>query len=285
MSQGSYHRNSAEGEWNWPIDQNAGPDKKGEDFIDWKMWLGGSVQAVLRRRPLLPLPQILGLLGRHRDRPVLPRGGAAEHLLGPSRSSRTRSCRAAAIYVFKDEREVPDTFHLIARIRQGPLGRADVLDGQLAAHPGPHPRPRRHHHHGGARPVRGPHDHITLKPERRIVGKNAEYKAEVRLRRQAGRQDRSRGSEGLHDRARGQLPGVHAHAPEADARRGNRRLRAGADHHGRAVLTARARCCTSTRRTSRSSIGRPGRKTGRRAHWRDSGHLSPAPAADLGAPP
>ena len=40
MSQGSYHRNSKEGEWNWPIDAGAGPEGKGEDYIDWKMWLG-----------------------------------------------------------------------------------------------------------------------------------------------------------------------------------------------------------------------------------------------------
>ena len=40
MSQGSYHRNSKEGEWNWPIDAEAGPDGKGENYIDWKMWLG-----------------------------------------------------------------------------------------------------------------------------------------------------------------------------------------------------------------------------------------------------
>src|SRR5260370_31626126 len=40
MSQGSYHRNSVEGEWNYPIDEAAGPDGKGEDYIDWKMWLG-----------------------------------------------------------------------------------------------------------------------------------------------------------------------------------------------------------------------------------------------------
>src|SRR5262249_10201265 len=42
MSQGSFHRNSKEGEWNWPIDKNAGPDKSGDDFIDWKMWLGNA---------------------------------------------------------------------------------------------------------------------------------------------------------------------------------------------------------------------------------------------------
>jgi predicted dehydrogenase len=40
MSQGSYHRNSSDGEWNWPIDKDAGPDAKGPNYIDWKMWLG-----------------------------------------------------------------------------------------------------------------------------------------------------------------------------------------------------------------------------------------------------
>jgi predicted dehydrogenase len=33
--QGSYARNSKEGEWNWPIDATAGPDN-----LDWKAWLG-----------------------------------------------------------------------------------------------------------------------------------------------------------------------------------------------------------------------------------------------------
>ena len=32
MSQGSYHRNSTGGEWNWKIDPAAGPDGKGDDF-------------------------------------------------------------------------------------------------------------------------------------------------------------------------------------------------------------------------------------------------------------
>jgi predicted dehydrogenase len=50
MSQGSYHRNSVEGEWNYPIDADAGPDKKGEDFIDWKMWLGKA-----QARPITPI--------------------------------------------------------------------------------------------------------------------------------------------------------------------------------------------------------------------------------------
>ena len=88
MSQGSYHRNSIEGEWNYPIDSAAGPDGKGEDYIDWKMWLGPAPKRALRCRPVLPFPQVLGLLGRHRDRFVLPRRRAAEHLLGQAAVSR-----------------------------------------------------------------------------------------------------------------------------------------------------------------------------------------------------
>ncbi len=40
MSQGSYHRNSFEGEWNYEIDAAAGPNGTGDDHIDWNMWLG-----------------------------------------------------------------------------------------------------------------------------------------------------------------------------------------------------------------------------------------------------
>ncbi len=42
LSQGSYHRNSIEGEWNYVIDPGAGPDGKGENYIDWKMYQGSA---------------------------------------------------------------------------------------------------------------------------------------------------------------------------------------------------------------------------------------------------
>src|ERR1035441_7882771 len=48
-SQGSYHRNSTEGEWNWDIDPGAGPDGKGDDFIDWNMWLGSQFKLAPKR--------------------------------------------------------------------------------------------------------------------------------------------------------------------------------------------------------------------------------------------
>ncbi len=38
--QTSYSRNNPHGEWNWEIDPNAGPEATGEDYVDWKFWLG-----------------------------------------------------------------------------------------------------------------------------------------------------------------------------------------------------------------------------------------------------
>ena len=47
-SQGSYHRNSLRGEWNWTpergrgwvIEPDAGPHATGVNYVDWNMWLG-----------------------------------------------------------------------------------------------------------------------------------------------------------------------------------------------------------------------------------------------------
>jgi len=40
MSQGSYHRNSTGGEWNWKIDPAAGPKAKAKTSSTGKTWLG-----------------------------------------------------------------------------------------------------------------------------------------------------------------------------------------------------------------------------------------------------
>ena len=40
MSQGSYHRNSTKASGTGRSTPTPGPDSKGDDFIDWKMWLG-----------------------------------------------------------------------------------------------------------------------------------------------------------------------------------------------------------------------------------------------------
>jgi predicted dehydrogenase len=113
MSQGSYHRNSTEGEWNWPIDASAGPDGKGEDYIDWKMWLG----------PAPKRPYDADRFFRFRKYWDYSGGIATDlfyhvvaplNICWPEPQFPVRVTGSGGIYVFKDEREVPDTFHLMA---------------------------------------------------------------------------------------------------------------------------------------------------------------------------
>lgn len=117
MSQGSYHRNSVEGEWNWPITQSAGPDAKGEDYIDWKMWLG----------PAQKRPFDADRFFRFRKYWDYSGGVATDlffHVVAPMNicwgepQFPTKVMASGGIYAFHD-REVPDTFHLIAEYAKG----------------------------------------------------------------------------------------------------------------------------------------------------------------------
>ena len=117
MSQGSYHRNSVEGEWNWKIDPEAGPDGKGENYIDWKMWLG-------------PAPKRAWDADRYfRFRKYWDySGGIATdlfyHVVAPlnicwgEAQFPSKVMASGGIYAFKD-REVPDTFNLLAEFEKG----------------------------------------------------------------------------------------------------------------------------------------------------------------------
>jgi predicted dehydrogenase len=45
MTHGSFHRNGLENWMNqpvWPVDPAAGPQAKGDNYVDWKMWLGSA---------------------------------------------------------------------------------------------------------------------------------------------------------------------------------------------------------------------------------------------------
>src|SRR6185437_16923407 len=127
MSQGSYHRNSIEGEWNWPIDPDAGPNGKGDNYIDWRAWLGPAP-----KRPWDPdrffrfrkywdysgdiatdlFFHVVAPLNICWDKPQFP----------------TRVVASGGIYAFHD-REVPDTFHLLAEY---PEGHSLVLSSSMA---------------------------------------------------------------------------------------------------------------------------------------------------------
>jgi predicted dehydrogenase len=127
MSQGSYHRNSTEGEWNYTI-YDAGPDKKGEEYIDWKMWLGKAT----------PRPYNADRFFRFRKYWDYSGGIATDlfyHVVAPMNicwgeaQFPSKVMAGGGIYQFKDEREVPDTFHLIGEY---PKGHSLVLSSSMA---------------------------------------------------------------------------------------------------------------------------------------------------------
>ena len=129
MSQGSYHRNSDKGEWNWTIDPDAGPEGKGADFVDWKMWLGDAP----------PRPWDADRFFRFRKYWDYSGGIATDlfyHVLAPLNicwgepQFPRRVTASGGIYVFKDDgREVPDTFTLTADY---PKGHSLVLSSCMA---------------------------------------------------------------------------------------------------------------------------------------------------------
>ena len=128
MSQGSYHRNSTEGEWNYKIEPEAGPDGKGDNFIDWKTWLG----------PAPKRPYDADRFFRFRKYWDYSGGIATDlfyHVVAPLNICWNepqfphRVSGAGGIFIFKDEREVPDTFHLVADY---PAGHSLVLSSSMA---------------------------------------------------------------------------------------------------------------------------------------------------------
>jgi predicted dehydrogenase len=129
MSQGSYHRNSVKGEWNWNIDPSAGPEGKGDDYIDWKMWLGSAPKRDFNADRFFCFRKYWDYSG----------GIATDlfyHVVAPlnicwgEAQFPQKVIASGGIYVFnKDGREVPDTFHLIAEF---PKGHSLVLSSSMA---------------------------------------------------------------------------------------------------------------------------------------------------------
>jgi predicted dehydrogenase len=128
MSQGSYHRNSIEGEWNYTIEKDAGPDGKGDNYIDWKSWLG----------PAPKRPYDADRFFRFRKYWDYSGGIATDlfyHVVAPLNICWNepqfphRVMASGGVYIFKDEREVPDTFNLIADY---PQGHSLVLSSSMA---------------------------------------------------------------------------------------------------------------------------------------------------------
>ena len=142
MSQGSYHRNSFEGEWNWDIDHAAGPSGTGDNYIDWKGWLG----------PAPKRPYDADRFFRFRKYWDYSGGIATDlfyHVVAPlnicwgEAQFPLKVTGSGGIYVFHDEREVPDTFHLVAEYAKGhslvlssSMGNSQHIPGLIRGHAG-----------------------------------------------------------------------------------------------------------------------------------------------------
>jgi predicted dehydrogenase len=163
-SQGSYHRDSVNGEWNWTIDPAAGPDGKGEDFIDWKAWLGPAPERAYDADRFFRFRKYWDYSG----------GIATDlfyHVVAPlnicwgQAQFPTKVMASGGIYVFKDEREVPDTFNLLADYAAGhslilssSMANSQHVPGLIRGHAGTIVMVD----HGK---FEEPTDHIVVKPE------------------------------------------------------------------------------------------------------------------------
>lgn len=117
MSQGSYHRNSIEGEWNWRIDPKAGPKGEGDDYIDWKTWLGPAPRREWDAERFFRFRKFWDYSGGIAT-DLFYHVIAPMNLCWPEPQFPHRVMASGGIYAFKD-REVPDTFHLMAEYKQG----------------------------------------------------------------------------------------------------------------------------------------------------------------------
>ena len=170
LSQGSYHRNSVEGEWNYNIDKEAGPDGKGENYIDWKMWLGSASKRAYDADRFFRFRKYWDYSG----------GIATDlfyHVVAPMNicwgepQFPHKVMAGGGIYQFKD-REVPDTFHLMGDYAKGhslvlssSMANSQHIPGLIRGHGGTLTMVEHGRFEGSA-------PYITLKAER---GRNGAY--------------------------------------------------------------------------------------------------------------
>lgn len=113
MSQGSYHRNSLEGEWNYSIDEDAGPNADGDNYIDWETWLGSAPKREFDPNRFFRFRQFWDYSGGIAT-DLFYHVMAPMNICWPEAQFPYKVMASGGIYVFKDAREVPDTFALMA---------------------------------------------------------------------------------------------------------------------------------------------------------------------------
>ncbi|MEW6238642.1 MAG: Gfo/Idh/MocA family oxidoreductase [Candidatus Omnitrophota bacterium] len=113
MSQGSYHRNSDGGEWNWSIDENAGPKAQGDGYIDWDAWLGNAPKRDWDADRFFRFRKFWDYSGGIAT-DLFYHVMAPLNICWPEAQFPYKVMGSGGIYVFKDTREVPDTFAFMA---------------------------------------------------------------------------------------------------------------------------------------------------------------------------
>jgi hypothetical protein len=107
-AQGTYSRNNPDGDWNWDIDPEAGPQGKGDNYIDWQQWIGAA-----------PAPRSTPTASSASANTGTTPGGIATdlhyHIVAPfhlalGNEHPTRVVGMGGLWVYNDGREVPDTF-------------------------------------------------------------------------------------------------------------------------------------------------------------------------------
>jgi predicted dehydrogenase len=105
---GTYSRNDPSGDWNWKIDEDAGPAAKGDARVEWKQWLG----------PAPKRPFDADRFFRFRKYWDYSGGIATDlhyHTVAPfhlcvKNEHPTRVAGMGGLWTYHDGREVPDTF-------------------------------------------------------------------------------------------------------------------------------------------------------------------------------
>jgi predicted dehydrogenase len=167
MSQGSYHRNSIQGEWNYSIDTGAGPDGKGDNYIDWKTYLGPAPKRAWDPERFFRFRKFWDYSGGIAT-DLFFHVAAPMNICWSSPQFPYKVMSGGGIYVFKD-REVPDTFHLIAEYAKGhsvvltsSMANSQHIPGLIRGHLGSIIMVEHGQFEGTA-------SYITLKPEKRVM--------------------------------------------------------------------------------------------------------------------
>ena len=109
ICQGTYSRNEPGGDWNYyEINPNAGPYAKGDNFIDWKQWLGSAPQREFNADRYFRFRKYWDYSGGIAT--DLHYHTVAPFHLAVKNDFPARVAGLGGIWIHKDGREVPDTF-------------------------------------------------------------------------------------------------------------------------------------------------------------------------------